>query len=254
MDLATLHLRCAAAFRAGLFEGANSHNLGASNACKVYDALVGDCFQRDDCIGENFNQLLVRIAEEWFENYRPRDNLDYYFCNYTLLLYLLVERVDQIFDVINKDGKSKLFRDYHHRNFHTLRRINKWANFFKHPKEFLFTHWPKYFLAAEKPAVTAGDVIIDYEFIHTHYFSENCPRPAIIENSNRVYVEVPDLEELTRLFCQDMNTFFDFICKNQLIADYLKQRSTIELIYDSQNKEAGSEPGKSEPGVGADVR
>jgi hypothetical protein len=51
-----------------------------------------------------------------------------------------------------------------------------------------------------------------------------------------------------------MNTFFDFICKNQLIADYLKQRSTIELIYDSENQEAGSEPGKSEPGVGADVQ
>jgi len=254
MDIEDLHSRCAAAFRSGLFPGADGHTLGASNACKVYDTLVGDCFQRDDCIGENFNQLLLRIAEEWFGNYRPGGNLDYYFCNYMLLLYLVVERVDQIFDVINKDGKSKLFRDYHQKNFLMLRRINKWANFFKHPKEFLFTHWPKYYLASEMPAVISGDVVINYDFIQTHYFSETCPRPTILENSNRVYVEVPDLEQITRTFCEEMNTFFDFICANKLIADYLKQRSTIELIYETADKDAGGVAGTQQPGVQADAR
>jgi hypothetical protein len=234
MDLAQLHSRCSAVFRSELFEGFGGSSLGRSNACKVYDALVGDCFDREDCIGENFNQLLHRVAEEWFGNYRPGRNSDYYFCNYILLLYLFVERVDQIFDVINKDGKSKLFRDYHEKNFATLRRINKWANFFKHPKEFLFTHWPKYCFASEMPVVSSGDVVINYEFIKQHYYSEKQPRPAILENNNRVYVEIPDLEELTRAFCKEMNTFFDFICANQLIADYLKQRSTIELIYESE--------------------
>lgn len=234
MDLVLLHTRCSTIFRANLFESADEQDLGASNACKVYNALVGDCFDREDCIGENFNQLLHRIAEEWFENYRPGDNADYYFCNYILLLYLVVERVDQIFDVINKDGKSKLFRDYHENNFRTLRRINKWANFFKHPKEFLFTHWPRYHFADEMPATAVSDVIINYDFIKQHYYSEKHPRPTILENNNRVYVEIPDLEELTLEFCSEMNTFFDFICANQLIADYLKQKSTIELIYDSE--------------------
>ena len=153
MDLPTLHLRCKQIFTSELFEEPGDDSLGRSAACKVYDALVGDCFDRDDCIGENFNQLLHRLAEEWFGNYAPKSNADYYFCNYILLLYLFVERVDQIFAVINKDGKSKIFNDYHHHNFHTLRRINKWANFFKHPKEFLFTHWPTYYFAAEKPAI-----------------------------------------------------------------------------------------------------
>jgi hypothetical protein len=254
MSLSAIHRRCGDTFRAGLFPDADARQLGASSACKVYDALVGDCFQRDDCIGENFNQLLLRIAEEWFGNYRPGSNLDYYFCNYVLLLYLVVERVDQIFDVINKDGKSKLFRDYHQKNFPTQRRINKWANFFKHPKEFLFTHWPRYCLAGEMPSVSAGDVVINYDFIKTHYFSETCPRPAILENSNRVYVEVPNLEDLTRHFCEEMDTFFDFICANKLIADFLKQKSTIELIYDTDETTAGNEAGQAEQSLAAESR
>ncbi len=243
MELPNLHQRCKQAFTSKLFEEPGDGSLGRSNACKVYDALVGDCFERDDCIGENFNQLLHRVAEEWFANYTPKSNADYYFCNYILLLYLFVERVDQIFAVINKDGKSKLFNDYHHTHFYTLRRINKWANFFKHPKEFLFTHWPTYYFAAEKPAIGADDVIIDYDFIEKHYFSDKCPRPVILENNNRVFVEIPDLELLTGQFCDEMNTFFDFICSNRLIADYLKRKSTIELIYDSEDTEPETESG-----------
>ena len=240
MILSKRHTACSEIFKSRLFEEGGI-TLGRSNACKVYDRLIGDRFDCSDCIGENFNLLLHRIAEEWFNNYKPSENPDYYFCNYTLLLYLIVERVDQIFDVINKDGKSKIFRDYHQKNFPTLREINKWANFFKHPKEFLFTHWPKYYFAEEKPVTKEGDVIINYEFIKQHYFSENNPKPTILENNNRVYVEIPNLLELTENFCAEMNLFFDFICNNQLIADYLKERSTIELIYEpSENEDPNS--------------
>ncbi len=242
MELKTLHKRCEKIFRERLFEEEeNEASLGRSNACKVYDALAGDCFERDDCIGENFNQLLHRIAEEWFGNYQPKQNADYYFCNYILLLYLVVERVDQIFDVINKDGKSKLFNDFHYMNFQSLRRINKWANFFKHPKEFLFTHWPTYFFASERPNIDTDDIVIDYEFIEKHYFSEKCPRPVMLENNNRVFVEIPDLEVLTKEFCDEMNTFFNFICANQLIADFLQRKSTIELIYDTQKSDVADD-------------
>lgn len=237
MELSQLHQVCGEIFKSNLFEASDDGWLGRSNACKVYDTLVGDCFERQDCIGENFNQLLHRIADEWFDNYFPQNNTDYYFCNYILLLYLCVSRVDQIFDVINADGRAKLIRDYHQTKFPTLRQIRMWANFFKHPKEFLFTHWPRYYFVGSVPKLQPDDILIDTEFIQRHYVSEKDKRPTDLQNNDHVYVEIPNLEALTRSFCNEMNDFFEFICNNKLIADFLKQRSTIELIYESSDSE-----------------
>lgn len=205
---------------------------GPSRACSMYNKMIeGEDVkdgEADNCIGENFNQLLHRLRHNWFESYKPTDDLDYYFFNYILLLYLFVERVDIIFDIINPGSKSKLFNDFQNNNMKTLRVINKWANFVKHPKEFLFTHWPVYYIeGTDAIEIKGGDVKVDTEFILKHYFSEKQPRPVILENNNKVFVEIPDLENLTKKFCDEMNTFFDFICCNQIVADFLKKKSTI---------------------------
>jgi hypothetical protein len=238
-DLEKLHEACHKIFRKGFFEFPDDNDnddikyYGSSSACKIYDKLTEDDDTKQDCIGENFNQLIHRLESNWFENYKPTDDLDYYFFNYFLLLYLFVERVDLIFEVINKDGKSKIFNDYHFNNFKTLRKINKWANFIKHPKEFLFTHWPTYYFEGDTVIIfSEGDVKIDTDFIFDHYHNDKQTRPVILENNNRVFVEVPDLENITTEFCKEMNLFFDFICCNQIVADFLKKKSTIENYYD----------------------
>ncbi len=235
MTLQELHKSCHKLFQAGMFEkyldeeSGDETYMGFSKACNVHDKLIEDSVGKRDCIGENFNQLIQRIDEEWFTNYTPGDNLDYYFFNYFLLLYLIVERVDLIFQVINQDGKSKLFNDFQFHNFKTLRKINKWANFIKHPKEFMFTHWPTYYIKdVHQLELSGGYVLIDTDFIFDHYFSEKKPRPIVLENHENVYVEVPNLEEVTREFCKEMNIFFDFICCNQVVADCLKKKSTLE--------------------------
>lgn len=162
MDLEELHKKCHKIFRESFFEKPEDVDddqvkyFGPSNACKIYDKLTEGDDTKQDCIGENFNQLIQRVDDNWFENYKPTEDLDYYFFNYFLLLYLFVERVDIIFEVINKDGKSKLFNDYQQHNFKTLRKINKWANFIKHPKEFLFTHWATYYFEGD-PEINLTD-------------------------------------------------------------------------------------------------
>ncbi len=40
-------------------------------------------------------------------------------------LYLIVERIDFVFDVVNKDNKSKLFSDFKENNFKTSQLIKK---------------------------------------------------------------------------------------------------------------------------------
>ena len=206
--------------------------LGTSKACNIYYKLTEDDNTKENNIGENFNQLIQRIENKWFKNYLPTEDLDYYFFNYFLLLYLFVERVDIIFDIISDKGKTKLFNDFQHHNFKTLRKINKWANFIKHPKEFLFTHWPTYYIEGEtKIDLQEGDVKIDTDFIFNHYFSESKERPVILQNNKSVYVEIPNLETITFEFCKEMNIFFDFFCCNQIVADFLKKKSTIENFY-----------------------
>ena len=238
LNLQELHKECHAILKKefyGISEDDDDGNMSlvVSNACKVYDKLT-EGGGRQDCIGENFNQLIHRLEEEWFSCYTPgqRNNLDYYFYNYFLLLYLFVERVDLIFQVINPDGKAKLFQDYHFHNFKTLRVINKWANFIKHPKEFMFTHWPKYYIQGTvNPDISETDVKIDTDFIFAHYMSDKKPAPVILENNQNVYVEIPNLKEITLKFCQEMNLFFDFICSNQVVADFLKKKSTVQYFF-----------------------
>jgi hypothetical protein len=237
-SLEEIHKSCHLIFRKGFFEVPdNPENnqvtwFGPSKACKIYDKLTDGSDRRQDSIGENFNQLIQRLDDNWFEKYKPTDDLDYYFYNYFLLLYLFAERVDIIFNIISQNGKAKLFNDFQHNNFKTLRKINKWANFIKHPKEFLFTHWPTYYFEGDKSVeIKEGDVKIDTDFIFKHYFSETKDRPVILENNNKVFVEIPDLEKLTEEFCKEMNTFFDFVCSNQVVADFLKSKSTIENYF-----------------------
>lgn len=238
-SLENIHKECHRIFRNGFFETPEDQETdelndwcGPSNACKIYDKLTDGDETKQDAIGENFNQLIHRLNDNWFKNYNPSSDLDYYFFNYFLLLYLFVERVDIIFDIISQGGKAKIFNDFQQHNFKTLRKINKWANFIKHPKEFLFTHWPTYYFEGdERIKINEGDVKIDTDFIFKHYFSETKERPFILQNNNRVYVEIPDLEIITKEFCEEMNIFFDFVCSNQVVSDFLKRKSTIELYY-----------------------
>ncbi len=109
---------------------------GRSFACKVWDVMTDGKENADNCLGENFNLLISTTIDGFFDNYEPSNNtkLDFYFTTYLLWLYLIVERIDFVFEVVNKDNKSKLFSDFKEKNFQTCQLIKKWANFIKHPE------------------------------------------------------------------------------------------------------------------------
>jgi hypothetical protein len=74
-------------------------------------------------------------------------------------------------------------------------------------------------------------VKIDTDFILNHYNSDKDKRPVILENHQRVVVEVPNLENLTLEFCNELNLFFNLICQNQIVADFLKKKSTVQIYF-----------------------
>lgn len=232
MTLTEIHKQCRQIFIDKMFEGEYG---GASLCCRMYDAMThGDTCE--NCIGENFNQRLIRLIDNWFDRYTPGEDQDYYFQNYILHLYLFFERIEFVFNVINKDGKSKLFNDFYFHTFKIMTKIAKWANFIKHPKEFLFTHWPTYYFEGETISTTEGDVIVNTDFIFAHYMSDKKPSPTILENNAKVFVEMPELIELTNTYCDELNKFIDFVCKNEIIYLYLEKKSTIEDYYETDSE------------------
>jgi hypothetical protein len=213
---------------------------GRSFACKVWDVMTQGKENTDNCLGENFNQLINTITDDFFDNYLPSLNtkLDFYFTTYILWLYLVVERIDFVFEVVNKDNKSKLFSDFKEKNFSTCQLIKKWANFIKHPKEFIFSHWPQYLMEEEGLEIENRNdfIIIDANFIKSHYTKSNS-RVTDLENCNKALVLVPDLIILTKNFCKELNIFFDFICGNKIVSDYLREKTTLEFYYGEENIE-----------------
>lgn len=228
-NISEIHKKCQFIFEKQLIEPES----GRSFACKIWDVMTDKKDNHENCLGENFNQLIQTINNDFFENYTPSQNtnLDFYFTTYILWLYLIVERIDFVFDVVNKGNKSKLFADFKENNFKTCQLIKKWANFIKHPKEFIFSHWPQYISEGTEIMNGIGTVIINAEFVKKHY-TKSESRISELENCDNVVVLVPELVNLTTEFCKELNTFFDFICDNKIVSDFLREKTTLEYYYE----------------------
>lgn len=237
-NLIDLHLKCKEIFEKQLIEPDN----GRSFACKIWDVMTEKKENHENCLGENFNQLIQPINDDFFGNYTPSTitKLDFYFTTYILWLYLVVERIDFVFDVVNKDNKSKLFADFKENNFKTCQLIKKWANFTKHPKEFIFSHWPQYIMEGPEIMNASETVIINAEFVKKHY-TKSESRIIELENCDSVIVHVPELTILTTEFCKELNIFFDFICDNKIVSDFLKKKTTIEYYYETEESTTSNE-------------
>lgn len=226
--LAHIHLQCASEFKGRLFAREPDGSPGVSNACEIYDALVGDCSHCQDCIGENFNHLLRQITAEWFDRYTPGEDLDYYFCNYVLLLNLCVERVHQILNILHRDGNFREAETLRTAGSPTLMRIRWWANFYKHPKQFLFSHSPQHRISGRRIEADSSTTVVDDAFVFEHYRRKDSA-PIVLERNTAVVVLVPDLVELTKGFCAELNAFFAFICSSASATEFLRQCSIIKL-------------------------
>lgn len=232
IDLNTIHKECKRIIVEKLFDNKQEN---FSVACKMYTAMVDDD-ECENCIGENFNRDLEKLVSNWFDSYTPGTDIEFYFKTYCLHLYLFYERIEFIFKVLNMDGKSKLFNDFRHHNFSKMTKITKWANFIKHPKEFMFTHYPIYYFEGVEIEKEDGAITVDTDFIFKYYMSEKNENPKILENKRKIYVEIPELTQLTKDFCDEFNVFVNFICDNKIVLNFLMKKSTIDHLYELGNE------------------
>lgn len=199
---------------------------GRSNACLIWDVLTQEKEGSDNCIGENFNQLIQSIVDEWFDSYEPRnsEHPEFYVKTYILWLYLIYERVEFLINEIDPEKSFRLVQDYR-RSLETMNTIRLWANFIKHPKQFVYVHWPTYIFEGDKFEKSENVILVNKPFLKDHYSSEKDKQPISLQNRDDVVVQFPKLDILTQGFCEELNGFFRFICNNELIASHLRKVS-----------------------------
>lgn len=211
-------------------------NGGPSILCDIYDKLTEGNEMGSNCLGENFNQLVQFIRIDFFKNYKPSTNtsVEFYFGTYIYWLYLIVERHEFLFEVINPDKKYKLIQDFKEKTFPTFKQVKDWCIFFKHPKEFMLCHWPTFVFDNDKDVLNRyedqGYFKIDSKYV-TDNFTVNKQRLPHLENNPKVYVVLPELNDLTERFIHELTQFIDFICKNDLIVNFLRRKTTVEDYY-----------------------
>lgn len=143
---------------------------------------------------------------------------------YLIRLYLLVERLYIVFDII------ELAEEYRHRHFSVVRDVHKWANFIKHPGPFLLVHHPDYFMAHDPGFQKQKfDVVIDQEFVNKHYGGPGQKRKKLwdaLTNKRNVAVLFPSPIDLTNQFCGAIEHFLEMINTNAVFRSRFHSRTT----------------------------
>jgi hypothetical protein len=209
---------------------------GTPLLCRIHDAFGGLEGEHHNCLGCNFanSQTLIHNYLLKYESY---SSVQESFTLYILILYLLVERMDTIMEIVQVPNA------YKEKHFKVFQQIRKWANFIKHPKAFILTHHAGYTFE-NSPLKTLGKYIeINEQFVTDYYKGESDPGKQKIKNKElyiklhnqkNVLVIFPDIQILTKKLCYSIDSFADLILKNQVYKDLLNDEATISHYFTNQ--------------------
>ena len=180
--------------------------------CQFHEAFGTHDTRHHNCLGCNFADSTLLI-HNFLQTYSLQRTIQYAYSTFIILAYLLVERIDNLFDII------KLNKAYKAEHFKVLSEIRRWANFLKHPKAFLLTHHPT-FTFCRSPnngaLIKNARVVIDLNFV-TDYYSNDKRNDELrkkLENKDDVLVVFPDVVRLAKDLCQVMHDCVSLIQDN----------------------------------------
>lgn len=207
------------------------------NACKIHDAFGGLDTEHHNCLGCNFSDS-TNLVSRYLEKYDELNDIQQDFTVYILLLYLLVARIEIVFDII------QLPDSYREKHFKVFQQIRKWANFIKHPKSFILTHHPEYdFENSGMVHDSVFSVTINEQFVTLYYKGYSDPseqkkqNKALYErlrNKKDVIVMFPDIARLTTKLCYSYNKFIELILNNDAYKEILNDETTIEKYFENE--------------------
>jgi len=209
---------------------------GTPNSCKIHDAFGGQDGQHHNCLGCNFADSSTLILR-YLEKNEELTDIQQDFTVYVLLLYLLVERIEIVFDIIQLPDT---YRDKH---FKVFQQIRKWANFIKHPKSFILTHHPVYDFensgtTYDKPFTETINEQFVTQFYKGHSNQDDQKKQNKelynrLRNKKDILVLLPDIAKLTDKLCYSYNKFVDLIIKNDVYIEILNDETTISTYFEN---------------------
>lgn len=181
-----------------------------------------------NCIGCNFEEG-ARTIHYFLKTNKECLSVQYYLNLYSLLFYTHSERLAVIYKEIGFTQKNKTEFDW--AAFPNLKMIKYWANFFKHPKAYMFLHHPDFYIDSdpEKPNFIITQVI-DNNFVKEFYRAgaDNNALRKLLENKENVKIFFPDLIETTKKLCKEFESIISVINSDKNFIDQLNHYTTIE--------------------------
>ena len=201
--------------------------------CKIHDAFGGLEKSHHNCVGCNFAEMTnsIRFVLQRYESLNELD-ISTFYSDYLLWLYLFIERIEMIFEIIS------LPESYRMRHFTVFRQIRRWANFIKHPGYFILVHHPQYFLDGDKNFDRKFfQVTIDSKFVYEHFGrdQDNKSLRRELTNKKNVAVLFPEPLHLTKEFCAKVMLFMSIICENKVYREILGEQSTYENYFEAKD-------------------
>jgi hypothetical protein len=187
---------------------------------KEIDSNKSDSKNYHNCIGCNFEEGCFTILD-YLRRFSGSTSISPYLTIYSLLFYHQAERLA----VIYKELRYTSGKNFDWVSFPTLRTIKHWANFFKHPKAYMFLHHPSYFIETdpEKPNFLIQG-IINTDFVDNFYkaSADNTQLLQLFENGKKFKIFYPDLLQLTKDLCTEFSNIIPII-KLEKNADKLRK-------------------------------
>ena len=185
--------------------------------CDIYHAYLGDEGTHHNCLGDNFNDLTGAI-HKFLRIVANDNNVFDYQESFAILSHLINSMWERIEDILNILGVPASYRCRHYRSFI---RIRRWANFFKHPKEFAWlVCFPKWCIegSPRESELTADKAhkIVDDGFLKKYYMAERDKGLAkeFEKHSNKVVVVLPDVVEIIENISDELADFVTVVTKN----------------------------------------
>jgi hypothetical protein len=210
-----------------------SHNL----MCNIYSAYLGPDEKHHNCLGDNFNDLSHCILAYLGMIAANPGSLEYH--DALAILVQLVnsawERISDVFEMISLPDV------YKHRHYKTFIRTRRWANFFKHPKEFAWlVCFPQYCIegSIEEAAARADNLkkVVDDEFVKKYYSAERQKGLAgeFTNYRDKVVVVLPNVVDLIDGICNELHDFVSVVTKNPVYFEILNDKATIVDYYERE--------------------
>lgn len=225
-------------FELALIEFIEFHNFKKDQEYDSFLCNIHTNFEdeyKHNCVACNLKYTNDRI-EKFMLGYRLYYDVNFAMTGLIMLLYLQVECIFEYLDII------KLPENYKMKEFRTLYKIKRWANFLKHPKTFMLVHHPIWAFEGMEyyENIATGEPIINTDFVQKYYSGDSKNKELFKELHGRkdILVLFPNPLELIKEFCEVQNKFSDLIKDNKIFRDILDDSASLEEKYDIDAEES----------------